>query len=119
MLYAVLLTLIAAAIAGILPALKVTRSVGAQLKASTAGGGGMRFGGIWTAVIVTQVALTVLLPSIAFHLRSGIKEMETLDFGFPAHEYLSLRLEMDRELVAAPARSASASRSERTGTVSC
>ena len=45
MLYACALTLLGAAIAGGLPGLKVTRGLGARLRAGTTGGGGLRFGG--------------------------------------------------------------------------
>ena len=96
-LYAVVLTLIAAAIAGIVPALKVTRGMGARLQQAGAGAGGMRFGGIWTAVIISQVALTVAFPGVAFLMRRTSVEVEHMDFGFRAEQYLGVRLEMDRE----------------------
>jgi predicted permease len=57
-LYAAALTLIGASIVGILPALRVTRG---RLNDTSAAG--LRFGKLWTGVIVAQVALTVaLLP---------------------------------------------------------
>lgn len=96
-LYAGILAVVAAIIAGVLPALKVTRGVGTQLRQASAGGGGLRFGGVWTAVIVTQVALTVALPSTAFQLRKDANRIRTLEVGFPTQQYLSLRLEMDRD----------------------
>lgn len=95
--YAVLLTLLGAAIAGILPAFKVTRNIGEQLRQTTSGGGGLRFGGIWTAVIITQVAVTVAFPAIAFMMRQGRQHIETSDVGFETTEYLAVRLEMDRD----------------------
>ena len=59
--YAGVLTLIGAAIVGILPALRVTRG---SLRDASAGN--LRFGRLWTGVIVAQVALTVaLLPAAA------------------------------------------------------
>ena len=62
-LYAVGLTLFAAAIAGFVPALKVTSGgAGARLRAASSGGGGLQFGGVWTVVIVVQIAFTTLLP---------------------------------------------------------
>ena len=57
-LYAVGLTLFGAVIAGVLPALKVTRGIAAKLRQGTAGSG-LRFSGVWTFVIVAQVAATV------------------------------------------------------------
>ena len=97
LLYAALLTLTAAAIAGILPALKVTRGVGARLRQATAGSGGLRFGGVWTVVIVAQVAVTVAFPAVAFFVRRDAVQIENVDVGFPTSQYLSARLEMDRD----------------------
>ena len=96
-LYAIALTLLAAAVAGIMPALKVTRGMGTRLRQVGSGGGGLRFGGVWTAVIVCQVALTVAFPAIAFVARQQAVEIRLGDDGFPVREYLSARLEADRE----------------------
>ena len=96
-LYALLLTLVAAIIAGVTPALKVTRSMGTRLKEAGAGGGGLRFGGVWTVVIVSQVALTVAFPVVAMMVRRDSVQVETADLGIPAAEYLTVRMEMDRE----------------------
>jgi hypothetical protein len=99
MLYTVVLTLIAAAVAGVLPALKMTgRKVDARLRQLAAGGGGLRFGRLWTAVIIAQVALTVAFPAGAFFVRRGVVETQTMDVGFAAEQYLSARLEMDRQV---------------------
>src|SRR5215208_5886986 len=62
-LYAIALTLFAAAIAGVVPALKVTSGgAGGRLRATSSGGGGLQFGGVWTVVMVVQIAFTTLLP---------------------------------------------------------
>ena len=101
--YAALLTVLGAAIAGFVPALKVTgrRGLDTHLRQSTAGGGGLRFGGIWTAVIVTQVAVTVAFPATAFFVRQAIVDIQSMDPGFAADRYLSVRLEMDPEFARA------------------
>ena len=101
-LYAVVLTLVGSVIAGVMPALKVTRSVEARLRQVAAGGGGLRFGGVWTAVIVTQVAVTVAFPVTAFFTRRDAVQIRSLDLGYPAREYLSTRLELDVDPAAAP-----------------
>jgi predicted permease len=91
--YAVALTMIGATIIGILPALKVTG--GARqitLRQSTAGGGGFRFGGIWTVIIAAQVAATVLFPGAAFLFHRWVVAGQSRDVGFPAQEFLSARL---------------------------
>src|SRR5690606_4892630 len=54
-LYALVLAVIGAVVAGVMPARKITRGLGTRLRAGTAGGGGVSFGGVWTAVIVVQV----------------------------------------------------------------
>src|SRR3712207_8033289 len=52
-----------------------TRGLGTRLRAGTAGGGGVSFGGVWTGVIVTQVALTVAFPSVVMLVRSEMKRI--------------------------------------------
>ena len=94
-LYAGGLTLLGAAIAGVLPALKITRGLGARLRQGTAGGGGLRFGGVWTAVIVTQVAFTVGFPAVGFVIQRELVRIQSVPAGFAAGEYLSAWLEMD------------------------
>jgi putative ABC transport system permease protein len=106
-LYAAVLTLLGAAIAGVVPGLKVTRGLQARLRVATAGGGGLKFGGVWTAVIVMQVAVTVAFPAVPFFLRRDAAELRTDDLGFPANEYLSVRLELDRDGSPAAARDTS------------
>ncbi|MBC7895194.1 MAG: ABC transporter permease [Cytophagaceae bacterium] len=101
--YAALLTLLSAVIAGVVPALKVTRGGVARLKQSSAGRGSVRFGGIWTAVIVAQVAVTVAFPVAAWFVRRDARLLESADFGFPAREFLSARLEMDHDPATSPA----------------
>ncbi|HEV2736212.1 MAG TPA: ABC transporter permease [Longimicrobiaceae bacterium] len=96
-LYAGVLTVLAALIAGVVPALKVTRGLGTRLRQVTAGGGGFRFGGVWTAVIIAQVAVTVAFPMTAYFTRRDAVEIRSLDVGFPEEEYLAARLEMDLE----------------------
>jgi predicted permease len=98
-LYACLLTLLAAAIAGLLPARKVARGLGARMRENTAGGGGLRFGGVWTAVIVTQVAATVAFPVIVYVEQRELVRLRSLDAGFPAEEYLAVQLAWDATIV--------------------
>jgi putative ABC transport system permease protein len=94
--YTALLTLLAAAIAGILPGLRITRNIGNRLKHTTAGAGGTQFGGMWTAVIVLQIAVTMGFPVATFFVRKGAVQLETQPLPFPVDQYLSVRLEMDR-----------------------
>src|SRR5690606_29302352 len=86
-----------AGITVIVPALKVTSGVGARLREATAGGGGLRFGGVWIAIIVTQIALTVAFPALAYYVKRDASRIEAVDIGVPMKDYLTLRVEMDRE----------------------
>src|SRR5436190_1630397 len=98
--YAALLTLVAAAIAGLLPGLKVTRGIGTRLRQSGPGGGGLRFGGVWTVLIVMQVAVMAIVPTpvIAIYgdLAGGARAANA---GLVPEQYLAATMAMDREKV--------------------
>jgi len=96
LLYTVGLTLLGAIIAGVVPALKVTRNVGAHLQQTSAGaGGGVKFSGVWTVVIVAQVAVTVVFPVSVLFIRRTEGPIRSLDVGFASEQYLSARLEVE------------------------
>lgn len=84
-------------ITGVVPALKVTR-LGARLRQAGPGGGGFRFGGMWTGIIVAQVAAMVAFPVIVFYVRGFTVDIRSVDFGFATEEFLSVRLDSDREI---------------------
>jgi putative ABC transport system permease protein len=89
----------AAAIVGVVPALKVTgRRVQTGLKDISPGSGaGMRLGKIWTGLIVAQVAIAVaMLPAAIYHAWDATRHGVS-DPGFAAHEFLTAHLAMDRE----------------------
>ncbi|HEX5870197.1 MAG TPA: ABC transporter permease, partial [Longimicrobium sp.] len=94
-LYTAALTVLGALVVGALPALRVTRDLGPRLRRASAGGGGYRFGGLWTAVIVAQVAVTVVFPAVAFLAQREVARGERRDVGFATAEYLSVWLQMD------------------------
>lgn len=96
MVYGLALTLLIAAIVGIVPALKVTgHGLQARLQQFTRGGS-YRFGGAWTVAIASQVAVTVLFPAVAFLFHRWVVEGQARDVGLPAEQFLSARLESDR-----------------------
>lgn len=100
--YAALLTVLAAVVAGVVPGLKVTKKgVEAGLRESSAGAGGLRMGGIWTCVIVVQVATTVVFTAVAYIAQRQAAGIAAVTTAFPAEEYLAVRLEMDRDMTAA------------------
>lgn len=94
--YTALLTLLAAAIAGVLPGLRITRNLADRLRRATAGGGGAQFGGLWTVVIVLQLAVTMGFPVATFFVRKDAVRLETQPLPFPVDRFLSVRLEMER-----------------------
>ncbi|MGZ8378197.1 MAG: ABC transporter permease, partial [Gemmatirosa sp.] len=96
-LYAVGLTVLGAAVAGVLPGLKVTRGLQARLRQAAAGAGGLTFGGIWTAVIVAQIAVTLGFPVVAFNVARDAADTRAMVADFPAAEFLSARIALDRE----------------------
>ena len=83
-----------AVVAGVLPARKITRGLGTRLRAGTTGGG-VSFGGVWTVVIVVQVALTVMFPAVVMLLRSESNRIASKDAGFPTQEYLGAKVAID------------------------
>jgi predicted permease len=94
-----LLALTGALIVGVVPGLKATgRRMPVSLQRIAAGVSAMSLGRTWTALVVTQVAFTVMAlpPSVQFTallLRSGFA-----DAGFAAENVLSARLLVDREI---------------------
>ena len=94
--YAGALALIAAAVAGVGPGLKATRGLEARLRRAAAGDA-IRFGGIWTVIVVAQVAAMVAFPPIASILRGQAADIRSVDSGFDAEAFLQARLALDGE----------------------
>jgi predicted permease len=94
--YAIVLAVVGALMIGVVPALKAT---GAALQPrlgqlSAGGGGGLRFGGMWTVVIVLQVALSVAFLPLAVS-EAGTAFENPVGIGFPADEYVTAQLGRD------------------------
>ena len=113
MLFAALLAVLSAIIAGVLPGLRVTRDIGAQLKAGVAGGGGPRFGGVWTAVIVAQIAATVASPVFTFGALDEATQQRSVTTGVDEARYLTLALRLDNRALASTDSAARAALRER------
>jgi putative ABC transport system permease protein len=90
--YGIGLSVLAAAVTGILPAMKMTRALSSRLRETTAGGGGLSFGGVWTVAIVGQIAVTMLFPVIMFFLSDQVRLTENQQIGVPADRYLTATL---------------------------
>jgi predicted permease len=99
LLYAGLLTLVAAVIVGVLPALRVTRlNVQDGLRREQAAGASLRFGGVWTTVIVVQVAITVALIPLATVLVIASNRFAQRAAGIAgADGYLTAAVAFDRQ----------------------
>jgi predicted permease len=96
--YALLLALVAAAMIGLLPALKATgASVQRGLQGITSPGGAMKFGGLWSFVIGGQVAFTLLCLPAAVGIASTVLRGRAMRAEFPAERYLTFALSMDDE----------------------
>jgi predicted permease len=95
--YVVGLTLFAAAIVGVTPALKATgRQVHTRLQTLSPGSGSrMQMGRLWTALIVGQVAVTVaILPMATYFAWSALRLQS--GGGYATAEFLSASLSLDR-----------------------
>ena len=96
-LYAVGLAVLAAVIAGVVPALQATgRRVQSTLRA-LGGGTGLRLGTTWSLLIVSQVALAVAgLPMAAAFGWDAVREATTKPI-FAAEQYLAVRMALEPE----------------------
>ena len=92
------LALLAAVITGILPALGVTgRRMASSLQRAGAGGAGLRFGKTASAVVVTQVAISVASLTLGGALLRGFIENYAMEDGIAREEYLAAEIRLDRE----------------------
>lgn len=96
--YLVALAAFAALIIGVIPALQATgRRVQASLQRLAGGHASVRMGGMWTGLIIAEVAFTVaILPTAVFFASESLKAAMTGP-GFAAEEYLSAELATNRE----------------------
>ncbi len=99
--YALLLALAAAALIGLLPALKATgASVQRGLQGITSTGATMKFGGIWSFIVGAQVACTLLFVPAAVGIFTTSLHNQSRKTLFPAERYLTFSLRMDNEALA-------------------
>jgi putative ABC transport system permease protein len=92
------LAVVAASIAGIAPALKAT---GGQMQAGLRALGSrtqLRLGPTWTVLVVAQVAFSLAVLPTALEMGWGTLRPGLLGPGFPAEQYLSARLVVDRQM---------------------
>ena len=96
-LYANGLAVVSAAMVSLLPALRATRSrVRSNLANLGTGGATLRFGRVWTSVMIAQVALTVIGIPVAIESASQSMRMRKSRAAFPSGEYLAARIDVER-----------------------
>ena len=97
--YVIGLSLLAAIIVGVLPALKATRRrVHVNLQQLGAGGSGMRLGKSWTVLVVAQVAVAVaLLPVVLYAITVQRRVDGPVGPAIPTNEWITASLRLDRE----------------------
>ena len=99
-LYVLGLAVLAAAIVGVLPALKATqRRVHVTLQHLGSGGSGIRLGRTWTVLIVAQVAVAVaLLPVVVYGaVVQSMKNQAPAGPEIPTKNWVTASLRLDRE----------------------
>jgi len=97
-LYTALLAIAAAGMVGVLPALRATgRHVRGQLSQIGSGGTSMRFGGAWSAIIVMQVAFSVLCLPFGIAAAFEAYRETRLRAAYPADAYLTFSPVVDNE----------------------
>lgn len=95
--YAAGLAVAAAAMLGILPALKATGPhVDSQLRNLGSGRSTLQFGGAWSTAMIVQVALTVLAIPPAMGVAGEAVRDRIIRAQFPADQYLAVPIELDR-----------------------
>jgi predicted permease len=95
--YTFALVLLAAAIVGVLPAVKATGGPTQPGLRHVASGSGLRFGGTSTALIVVQVACAVAVLPGALSYGWQSMRLAAASPGFAAEEFLTARVTMDAD----------------------
>jgi predicted permease len=94
--YAAALALLAAAIAGAVPALRATRPGATAAVRALGGGTGLRMGRTWTALIVAQVAVAVaILPVVAALVWTELVPRARPAPGYAADELLAAHVGLE------------------------
>jgi putative ABC transport system permease protein len=92
---ALALAIFGAAVAGVIPAFKLTRGMSDKLKQSSAGSGGLQFGGVWTVIIIAQITATTMFPGALYWERYQLSRVADFDYGFAADQYLTAKIDRD------------------------
>ena len=94
--YAGALAIVSAAMLSLLPALRATRAeVQSHLANMGSGGATLRFGRVWTAAMIAQVALTAIGIPVAMETANQTVRTARIRAEFPTREYLAARIDVD------------------------
>jgi predicted permease len=96
-LWGLLLAVVSATVAGVVPALKLTGTkIQQSIKKAEAGRSGIRFGGLTSVLIVADVALAVSVSGVALALGGLLWHTAKADelTGIPADEYLAAEVRL-------------------------
>ena len=108
------LAIVSAAILGVLPALKATgANAQAQMRNLGSGGATLRFGKVWTSVMVGQVALTVIALPFVLDFAWETRRDLAIRNQFPAGKYVAALVKLGDE-VSETSDTGAAVRMERT-----
>ena len=114
MVFAAGLAIVSAAILGVLPALKATgANAQTQMRNLGSGGATLRFGKVWTSVMVGQVALTVIALPFVLEFAWETRRDLAIRRQFPAGKYVAALVKL-RDEVSDASDSGAAVRMERT-----
>jgi predicted permease len=91
------LTVLAAAVVGVIPALQATGSRVYSGLRKVGGGTGIQLGRTWTVLIVAQVAITVAALPLAAGIAWSASRLGMSGPGFAAEEFLTARLVMGHD----------------------
>jgi predicted permease len=97
---ALLVAVLSASLAGVLPALKVTGTrIQESIQRAQAGRSGIRFGGVTGTLIVADVAIAVAVVGLAVGMAGQLRETMNAEerVGIPAEEYLAVELTVPSE----------------------
>lgn len=92
------LAILGGTIIGVLPALKATgRNAYGGLQQLAARGSQMQLGRTWTALIIVQVGVAVAVLPTAIYFANELVQYGMGDPGYPAEEFFSAELSLERE----------------------
>ena len=95
--YAAGLAVVGAAMLSVLPALRATRArVQPHLANVGSHGATLRFGRVWTAAMIVQIALTAIGIPVAMDVSRDVIRRLSIRAAFPSRDYVAARIDIDR-----------------------